>query len=449
MTDHNANESVPEDGFATKIDLEAALIGQEHRLVYIIRNIVKYWKRKNDRRRSASFEAVISRIFAPSTGAAAGVTFTAGLGLYFAYQANQLLSTQNELILKQTEHISIQTELAEATRRAGSSSDLGNVLNAIAAEIEKASDDQKKKLSPGLYGRVIALSRALRPYKFLDNSGNLITKPLSPERGQLLISLLAAEVDLTPLVRKADFSYSFLDSANLRGATLKQLNFSSSSFKNADLTHADMRSTEINYCDFSHATLVGTDFSYYSSPRVSDENGKTINHGATWVTMSEGATFDAANLSHAIMPPLFYQRDWEKITLDDAIVVADSETGSRLLPDTWELRHLSDNHIPPQFVRTEIEYRNWASRELSSTEMNEVLAATTEKMKYFRRIAPSSKMPTRTPVAMNASGGIASTEYPYQMIPREMWSKLNFVYEARGGKVPPAPYTENDPPYKP
>ena len=44
-------------------------------------------------------------------------------------------------------------------------------------------------------GRISALSRSLKQYRFLDPAtGQLIEKPLSPERGQMVLTLVASSI---------------------------------------------------------------------------------------------------------------------------------------------------------------------------------------------------------------------------------------------------------------
>lgn len=115
-------------------------------------------------------------------------------------QQNKLLNTQNTMVSKQNtlietqnDRIVIQNQLAEASRR----STLGIEMTSIFDQIETQRREFKKFvaegaaghagveygyeeicLTPELVGRLSALTRALRPYRYLDESNQLIDRPL-------------------------------------------------------------------------------------------------------------------------------------------------------------------------------------------------------------------------------------------------------------------------------
>jgi uncharacterized protein YjbI with pentapeptide repeats len=140
---------------------------------------------------------------------------------------------------------------------------------------------EKFWLSDDLLHRVVELSRSLGP------EGDAIAseeKPLSPERGQLLKSLIAAGVDLKPLSLRSigrqscvDFTWADLSGlalwrqdlsglllfgAKLRGASLIEADLSESVLSTADLCDADLSlaklcSADLEFADFSAAKLFG------------------------------------------------------------------------------------------------------------------------------------------------------------------------------------------------
>jgi len=104
-----------------------------------------------------------------------------------------ILSKQNEKLEYQNKRIEQQTFLQEAERRSSLVFLFNNVLDKIDQELK----DQKgitDTLSEPLIGRITALSKALKPYRYLDGD-EIIEKPISPERGQLLISLIGCNLD--------------------------------------------------------------------------------------------------------------------------------------------------------------------------------------------------------------------------------------------------------------
>ncbi|MGH1335117.1 MAG: hypothetical protein ACRBFS_03245 [Aureispira sp.] len=90
---------------------------------------------------------------------------------------------------------------------------MSNTLEAINTELkEDYNKDSIRNLSPQLIGQIIALSRSFKPYRFLEGD-TLTTKPLSPERGQFLVSLVESPLDsitYEQLIPKANFEYADL-----------------------------------------------------------------------------------------------------------------------------------------------------------------------------------------------------------------------------------------------
>jgi len=169
------------------------------------------------------------------------------------YQQNQLLSSQNErfdiqnnLITKQNKRLDQQTYLQEAERRSSLVFLFSNVMDAVDSEL-KDDKNTNRSLSPQLIGRIAGLSTRLKPYQYLDGD-TLINKPLSPERGQLLISLLGSELDtatLKKIYEKANFSYSDLKYADLNSSYLKGINLSKSDLSHAILDGANLQKANL------------------------------------------------------------------------------------------------------------------------------------------------------------------------------------------------------------
>ena len=151
---------------------------------------------------------------------------------------NEQIRIQNELLGKQNKAISVQTELSESSRRAAIQAELGDLLALITEFIktETSKDSpaavQEWKLPDVYYSRIISLLRDMRPYRYVNRdlvksvdwvvwypsgshthimkthigplSKSEMTEPelnehaLSPERGQMLYSLVLMQVDLDP-----------------------------------------------------------------------------------------------------------------------------------------------------------------------------------------------------------------------------------------------------------
>ncbi len=348
--------------YITPEQFEAGLLRQEHRLFRVLYNyfIARPSWPKGDIRRSAAFEALLYLVAQAITPAAAiaGTGFVGVVGLLLTFHTNRIMDMQTQLLERQTQFIEqqskqaeYQTALADAARRAGSSHELANVLSEIASEVANSSTNVASldgeeikeapliKLTPALYSRIVALLRTLRPYRFLNSQGKLIDKPLSPERGQLLIVLTGADVDLKPLARTADFSFADLEYAELPGKDLSELKLSHANMRNAKLMYADFSGADIRSCDFSRADLCGADLSFYTSK------------DASFPTMTDAACFDGASLRYCYMLSIPTQL-WNRgsTLLDEALVPKSLEPS-----EEWEVAPLvtsgSVTEYPVQLIK--------------------------------------------------------------------------------------------------
>lgn len=173
-------------------------------------------------------------------------------------QQDSLLGNQNQLLFAQNKRLDQQTYLQEAERRSSLVFLFSNIMDAIDEELkEDYHKDNTRNLSPQLIGRIIALSSRLRAYRYLDGD-TLIKKALSPERGQLLVSLAESQLDsitYNTIFKKADFSYADLKEANLEGAYLAGINLQKSNLSNANLVEVDLSRASLVEADLSNANL--------------------------------------------------------------------------------------------------------------------------------------------------------------------------------------------------
>ncbi|NAS30968.1 hypothetical protein GTQ40_08315 [Flavobacteriaceae bacterium R38] len=189
-------------------------------------------------------------------------SFVLGLG---GIVTTILFLNQNKLFEIQNKRIDQQTHLAEASRRSSQIFIMGEVLGQLNQELILNRSDT---LSNTLVGRIISLSRAMKPYRYLNND-SLISKPLSPERGQFLISLVESKIDSSfftkRIIRFCDFQYSDLNNANLSEADLWNINLQYSdlrltNFWKADLTHAYLMNADLRKASLREARLINANF---------------------------------------------------------------------------------------------------------------------------------------------------------------------------------------------
>lgn len=189
------------------------------------------------------------------------LSFIVGLG---GIATTILILNQNKLFEIQNKRIEQQTHLIEADRRSAQVFIMGEVLSDINNELN-SKENIKRSLSSPLIGRIISLSNAMKPYRYLEND-SLTQNPSSPERGQLLVSLVESDIDSIQtqfeILHKSNFSYSDLRNAdlcenNLNGIKLNNAYFSESNVCNVKLQNAKLENIYAFKSDFSHTYFNG------------------------------------------------------------------------------------------------------------------------------------------------------------------------------------------------
>jgi hypothetical protein len=181
------------------------------------------------------------------------VGFGGILGTMLLYNQNKLLTQQNLLLQSQNYRLDQQTYLQEADRRSSLIFLMGNLLDAMDRELKTdVGQPGVRDLSPQIIGRVVALSKSLRPYRYLE-SDSLVSRELSPERGQLLVSIVNSQIDKRTLRRI--FQFSDFSAADLKGAVLSGEYLSGINLSRADLAGATLDETDLSEADLSGADL--------------------------------------------------------------------------------------------------------------------------------------------------------------------------------------------------
>ena len=174
-----------------------------------------------------------------------------------------ILHSQNKLLQYQNSRLDQEVNLEEGNRRSSLIFLMSNIMDKIGEELKDYKNDEKR-LSDPLIGRIVSLSQALRPYRYLEND-QLIDHPLSPERGQLLISLTNSGLHPSTyekIFEKADFSYADLKNANfdenyMQGINLSYANLEGATFSNAILEYANLEGAKLTGVDFEETFMNG------------------------------------------------------------------------------------------------------------------------------------------------------------------------------------------------
>lgn len=199
-------------------------------------------------------------------------------------QQDSLLGNQNQLLIAQNKRLDQQTNLQEAERRSSLVFLFSNIMDAVDREL-KDSKNKKRILSKQLIGRIIALSASLKPYKYLTKGDTLTSKLLSPERGQLLISLINS--DISDITESSILMMSEFESADLQGANLGYANLN-----NVRLNNANLEDATLTGANLEDAYLTGTNFRYVN---LEDANLRNALLGQTNLSFSDLSCSDLSN----------------------------------------------------------------------------------------------------------------------------------------------------------
>lgn len=152
-----------------------------------------------------------------------------------------------------------QTYLQEADRRSGLVFLMGNIFDEVNKELrDDYNNDSIRNLSPQLIGRIVAFSHSLTPYKFFVN-GELTDREYSPERGQLLMTLVNSGLHKSCLdeifSKKANFSHAYLVEGYFRNAYLHNVNLNYSNLSKADFSKAGLFSAQLREADICNTNF--------------------------------------------------------------------------------------------------------------------------------------------------------------------------------------------------
>lgn len=254
-------------------------------------------------------------------------------GLMITLIPSFILLYQTKLVINQNKLVGNQNELIEAERRSSLVFIMDNLLSDLSEEL-KYKGKTERNISPVLEARIISLSRAMKPYKYKEN-GKLIEKEISPEKGQLLFSLIRsdlADLSYREILNASDFTYTDfkdilvgravnlryinlshsnlyevnLPAANLERselveANLEKINLSDAILKRANLTNANLKNSELLSSDLTNAKLFGADLTEAD-----------LTEATLW-----GAKLEDANLTDIVLDnAIVHRQDWISYVAD-------------------------------------------------------------------------------------------------------------------------------------
>ncbi len=167
---------------------------------------------------------------------------------YFIQEKAKNFSKEQKYLLQK------QEILVQSIQKEAYASQLGNLLNRIDEELNHPNSDT---LSQTLINRIATVCFGLKPYRYIV--GDSLSKfLLSPERGQLFLTLCSMNIDslsFAKIKRTADFSMADLSDADLTGTDLSFAKLEKASFSNAHLNQTKWNQTNLYQANLWGAQL--------------------------------------------------------------------------------------------------------------------------------------------------------------------------------------------------
>jgi uncharacterized protein YjbI with pentapeptide repeats len=236
------------------------------------------------------------------------VTLGISVSAFILYKQNKLLTFQTEDNQKK---IKQQSELIESVKKNNLGFLLGNLLNKIDNELNSTP---QRTLSDLTIRRIAATSDLFKPYKEDSIQG----RKLSPERGELLLTLALMKMDSGSYARikqtavfsaadlsDADLTHMNLSGANLKNANLKGANLSGTNLSAANLWGANLWGADLSMSNLSKANLRGADLQWTKINQANltstNLNGANLTNAQMIRSDMQHATFQWAYLNGAML----------------------------------------------------------------------------------------------------------------------------------------------------
>ncbi|WP_109435526.1 pentapeptide repeat-containing protein [Aquimarina sp. AU119] len=234
-----------------------------------------------------------------------------------------VLVFQTKLLMNQNKFIENQNSLVEADRRSSLVFVMDNVLGDLNEELKYKGVNSKNNISKTLEARIVSLSRAMKPYQYIED-GKLTNKKTSSERGQLLYSLINSDIgnqSLGDIFVDGDFEYSDLNEVTLgRGVFLKYARLNFSNLENSNMPAADLGNSELRNANMSKVNLSEANLKRARLMNCNLRNGELAGADLTNANLS-GADLSGTDFSGAILwGAKLIDANLSDIVLDNAIV---------------------------------------------------------------------------------------------------------------------------------
>ncbi|WP_378185604.1 pentapeptide repeat-containing protein [Aquimarina sp. W85] len=258
--------------------------------------------------------------------------------LFMTIIPSLILVFQTALLYNQNKYINNQTSLIEADRRSSLVFLMGDVLGDLNEEL-KYKGSSARNISKTLEARIVSLCMAMKPYRYIDD-GVLIKQPISPERGQLLFSLLKSDLSAESsqdILNSADFHYTDLKQVNLgRDARLKYARLDFSDFSAAQMPAANLERAELNNANLKEINLSDAILKNTKMRNTNLEKAELLSADLTHANLTN-SNLKGGDLSEAkLWGTVLTNANMEDVILDDVIV--DRVDWLRILSDSLHVK---------------------------------------------------------------------------------------------------------------
>lgn len=282
---------------------------------------------------------------------------------------NTKIDLQNSLIEQQGIRLDQQTYLQEADRRGSLVFLFSNIMDQVDKEL---TDGSSRELSPQLRGRIIALSSRLKPYHYLEGD-ELIRYPLSPERGQLLVTLLESKLDNSTyeeIFRRGDFSYADLKGAVLDSFIINGIKLDHADFTNANLVGTKIVNSNLMRTNFENCYMEGADLSHsnLNYSRLSGNLRKATLENTTFSNMERlSCTFNSAVItSSSFEGSKLKGSDFSSAEIKDTYFTSADLDGVYIDSDSTWFNSLSDSNDinPPELLNSQYRFEKYVDESI-------------------------------------------------------------------------------------
>ncbi|MFT4523019.1 MAG: hypothetical protein ACI8ZN_001971 [Bacteroidia bacterium] len=203
------------------------------------------------------------------------------------------------LISSQNQQLEVQIILQKSILAINSFAEISRMVDSI--KFEMAGSTWKGISESSLY-KISSLSEAFKPYRYTECDCDTLVE-LSPERGQLLLALIAIELDSTSFAqikKRTNFSQAALCNRDLRYTDLSGINLRRACLKNIQLTGVDLSYSNLRESNLWGAQIDSANLSHSDLRRAVGSFSSLVASDLSYSNL-DGLELDGANCTHCSM----------------------------------------------------------------------------------------------------------------------------------------------------